>query len=163
VNATGFRALASQNTVTTLASAALTPAGVRIASRSQAGGAHPLHLDAHPELPVGVADLGAQVDLRPRHHVVRVAAERLHVEGVPPFLQVGQEHRVVDVPQCVDIPPPQADLMLEDRVHTLTLSPPGTASVIAAPTRRRRPDSPGRHKTGQCSFCGNTNHSSTLS
>jgi hypothetical protein len=59
---------------------------------------------------------------------VRIAAERLHVEGVPAFFQVGQEYRVVDVPQCVDIPPPQADPMLEDRVHMPTLSPPGTAN-----------------------------------
>ena len=104
-------------------------------SRRQAGGAHSFHLDAHPELPVGVADLGAQVDLDPRHHVVRIAAEGLHVEGVPAFLQVGQEHRVVDVPQGVNIMPPQADLMLEDRAHMLTLSLPGTASVTAALTR----------------------------
>jgi len=96
--------------------------------RRQAGGAYPLHLDAHPELPVGVADLGAPVDLHPCHHVMRIPAERLHVESVPSFFQVGQEHRVVDVPQRVNIPPPQADLMLKDRVHELTLSPPGTAN-----------------------------------
>lgn len=34
------------------------------------------------------------------------------------------------VPQCVNIPPPQADLMLEDRAHMLTVSPSGTVSVI---------------------------------
>jgi hypothetical protein len=48
------------------------------------------------------------------------------------------------VPQCVNIPPPQADLMLEDRAHMLTLSPPGTASVIVALTRPRQPGSPAR-------------------
>jgi hypothetical protein len=128
--------LVSQSTLTTLASAAVTPAGVRIVSRVvRLVGAHSLHLDAHPELPVGVADLGAQVDLHPRHHVVRIAAERLDVEGVPAFLQVGQEYGVVDVPQCVNIPPPQADLMLEDRAHMLTVSPPGTASVMMTVTR----------------------------
>jgi hypothetical protein len=33
-----------------------------------------------------------------------------------------------DVPQCVKIPPPQADLMLEDRAHMLTVSPPGDSA-----------------------------------
>ena len=87
-------------------------------------GAHSLRLDAHPQLPVGIADLGTQVDLHPHHHVMRIAAERLYVEGVPAFLQIGQEYGVVDVPECVNIPPPQADLMLEDRAHMLTVSPP---------------------------------------
>lgn len=56
----------------------------------------------------------------------RVAAESLHVEGVPAFLQVGKEYRVVDVSQYVDIPPSQADLMLKDHVTcSLSISPPG--------------------------------------
>jgi hypothetical protein len=72
----------------TRASAAVTPAGVRTVSRVvRLVVPTRSNLDAHPELPVGVADLGAQVDLHPRYHVVRIAAECLHVEGVPAFLQ----------------------------------------------------------------------------
>ncbi len=58
----------------------------------------------------------------PRHHAARIAGERPPVAGVPAFLQLGQEHGAADMPQCIGIPPPQADLLPEDRVHVPALS-----------------------------------------
>jgi len=83
----------------------------------QAGGAQPLRLDPHQHPAVRVADLRAEVDLQPGHHVVGVAAQGLHEEGIPALLEVAEEHGVVDVTEGVSVPPPDLDRVLERRAH----------------------------------------------
>src|SRR5262249_7608248 len=67
-----------------------------------------------------VAHLGAQVDFQPDDHVAGVVAQGLDVEGIPALLEVGQEHRVIDVTQGVDVTPPHLDRLLEYRGHMPT-------------------------------------------
>ena len=72
---------------------------------------------SHGDPAVGVANLGPQVEFYPYDHIDRISAKRLREEGIPAFLEVGQEHRVVDVAQCVHVTPPDVDRMLKHRAH----------------------------------------------
>ncbi len=83
----------------------------------QARAAQPLRLDPHQHPAVRVADLRAEVDLQPGHHVVGVAAQGLDEEGIPALLEVAEEHGVVDVTEGVGVPPPDLDRVLERRAH----------------------------------------------
>ena len=108
----------------------------------QARGAEAFHRQAHRHPPLRVADLRAEVHLDPGHHVIGLAAEGLHEERVPALLEIGQEHRVVDVPQGVRVPPPDIDRMLEYRVHLLhstVLLPPRPHGIMPARAGRGSP------------------------
>jgi hypothetical protein len=85
----------------------------------QARRAQALRLYPHCHLPVGVADLRAQVHLEPGHHVAGIDAEHLRVERVPALLEVGQEDGVIDVALGVGVTPPDPDQVLERRGHVL--------------------------------------------
>src|SRR5436190_4236657 len=100
----------------------------------EAGRAQALHLDADRHPPVRVADLRPQINFKPDDHIDRVAGEGLREEGVPALLEVGQEHRVIDVTQGVHVTPPDVDLMLEHRAHSDDRLP---ASWRASPRSRR--------------------------
>src|SRR5215831_17974262 len=65
-------------------------------------------------------DLGAEVDLKPRDHIDRLASDHLRVERVPGLLKVGDEHHVIDVTDGVGITPPDVDLTFKDLGHSRT-------------------------------------------
>jgi hypothetical protein len=83
----------------------------------QARAAQPLRLDPDQHPAVRVADLRAEVDLQPGHHIVGVTAQGLDEEGVPALLEVAEEHGMVDVTKGVGVPPPDLDRVLERRAH----------------------------------------------
>src|SRR5450755_1059348 len=91
----------------------------RFASR-QTGRSQALDLYPHRHPPVRIADLSAQINLKPDNYVEWITAQALHEEGVPSLLKVGQEHGVIDMTQSVHVTPPDVDRMLKAQAHALT-------------------------------------------